>query len=234
MRKSRRTPFPEQAICLRSFSLRSLRELALAAALAVLTAASCGGPDAAAPPPETAAPPSERGPRVLFEFVTIDGKPLSTDTLAGRISVIGFTTTYDTASQAQVRVFADLLRHHKPRINVAVLVLEPPENEPMINAFAQALSLPYPVANADAATIAGRGPFAGLHHVPSVVILDRQGREAFRHLGLIAEEPLSLAIREIETADASTRASARASLTMGPRAAPNPSALARANGASPP
>jgi hypothetical protein len=141
---------------------------------------------------------TSRGPRVEFELVTVDGKPLSTQTLAGRISVIGFITTYDIASQAEVRFLGDLLRRHKPRLNVAVLVLEPPENKPMVEAFASALGLPYPVALAGAATIAGRGPFAGLHHVPSVVILDREGREVFRHLGLIGEEALDQAVREVE------------------------------------
>jgi hypothetical protein len=54
------------------------------------------------------------------------------------------------------------------------------------------------VALADAATIAGEGPFSGLHHVPSVVILDAEGREAFRHVGLITQEALEEVLRGIE------------------------------------
>ena len=118
--------------------------------------------------------------------------------MSGRISVIGFVATYDAASQAQARFLTALLKRHVPRINVAILVLEPPENRPMVEAFVGALRLPYPAALADAATIAGHGPFAGLHHVPSVVILDREGRERWRHLGLIQENDMDAAVREVE------------------------------------
>lgn len=111
---------------------------------------------------------------------------------------MGFITTYDVASQAEVRFLVGLGRTHAPRLNVAFVVLEGRENRPLIEAFAAALSIPYPVAIADAETLEGQGPFAGLHHVPSVVILDRQGREVWRHLGLIKEAELEQAVRAVE------------------------------------
>lgn len=166
-------------------------------AVAVLATLACGGPaEPAKPPPQEVT--TDLGPRLHFEFVTINNQPLSSATLAGRISVLGFVATYDVASQAQARFLTGLFRSHKPRLNVALLILEPPENQPMVEAFAAALGVPYPVAMADAATIAGRGPFAGLHHVPSVVILDREGREAWRRMGLVGAEELENAVREIE------------------------------------
>jgi hypothetical protein len=115
--------------------------------------------------------------------------------------VIGFVTTYDVASQAEARFLAGLLRDHKPRLNVALLVLEPPENRPLVEAFAATLKLPYPVALAGAATIAGEGPFAGLHHVPSVVILDREGREALRQLGFTTQNALEELVRAVERSE---------------------------------
>lgn len=173
--------------------------------LAALLAFGCGA-GAAPPPPQPAAsslPP--RGPRRAFAYETLDGKELSSATLAGRISVIGFVTTYDLASQAQVRFLASLSRQHTPRINVALLVLEAPENRPLVEAFAASLKLPYPVALADAPTIAGDGPFAGLHHVPSVVILDRQGREALRQLGLTTQEALEELVQRVERSEQGPR-----------------------------
>lgn len=167
--------------------------------LACVTAvAGCSSPPAPpeTPPPVAVAPPS--GPPVRFAFETIDGKPLTTESIAGRISVIGFVASYDIASQAQARFLTGLLKRHVPRINVAILVLEPPQNLPMVEAFVGALRLPYPAALADAATIAGQGPFAGLHHVPSVVILDREGHERWRHVGLIEENEMEVAVRYVE------------------------------------
>jgi hypothetical protein len=178
--------------------VRCCRRVRVTTALACV--AALGGCSAPAPPeppePALVLPPS--GPPVEFAFETIDGKPLTTKTMSGRISVIGFVASYDTASQAQVRFLTGLLRHHVPRINVAILVLEPPQNLPMVDAFVSGFRLPYPAALADAATIAGRGPFAGLHHVPSVVILDREGRELWRHIGLIQQDELDVAVREVE------------------------------------
>jgi hypothetical protein len=165
-----------------------------------LAGSACGSSEAAATTksPPAAPAPTERGAPVVFELATIDNKPLSTATLAGRISVIGFLATYDMASQAQARFLADLVRSHKPRINAAVIILELPENKPMVEAFVAALDPPYPVAIADRATLAGEGPFRGLHHVPSIVILDRQGREAYRRLGLIEGSALEEVLREVE------------------------------------
>jgi hypothetical protein len=174
------------------------RRAPILAALALTALAACGS-EAGAPQAESpAVVRAPSGPRLAFSYETLDGKELSPASLAGRISVIGFVTTYDLPSQAQARFLAGLLRTHTPRINVALLVLEAPENRPMIEAFVASMRLPYPVAIADAETIAGRGPFAGLHHVPSVVILDREGREALRRLGLTTQAELDELLRSVE------------------------------------
>jgi len=208
MLKSRRSLYPDRRGGIASPSgigaggpvsvIAALAALAALIALTGLAGLGCGSSEPAAKPPPEAPVPTARGAPVAFELATIDGKPLSTATLAGRISVIAFVATYDMASQAQARYLADLVRSHKPRINAAVLILEPPENKPMAQGFVAALDLPYPVAMADPATLAGMGPFRGLHHVPSVVILDREGREAYRRLGLTEASILDEVLREIE------------------------------------
>jgi hypothetical protein len=133
-----------------------------------------------------------------FAYTAIDGRAISTEKLRNRISVIGFFTTYDMASQQQAHFLGLLERHHTPRLNVAALMLEAPENLPLVEAFVASLGLRYPVAIADSATIAGEGPFTGLHHVPSVVILDRAGKEVWRHVGFLNEAGLEAAARAVE------------------------------------
>lgn len=110
------------------------------------------------------------------------------------MTLIAFVASYDTASQAQARYLKQLYRRHVPRINVAVLVLEPAHHQPLVQAFSEALQLPFPVAMADAATIRGQGPFAGLQHVPAAVLLDRDSREVWRGLGLKDSATLSALI----------------------------------------
>jgi hypothetical protein len=163
-----------------------------------LFAAGCSR--SAAPVEAPVGAPFASGPPIAFSYEALDGKPLSSDTVAGRITVIGFITTYDMASQAEVRFLLGLGRHHTPRLNVAFIVLESRDNRPLVDAFVAALGIPYPVALADPETISGHGSFAGLHHVPSVIILDQQGREAWRHIGLADEAKIEQAVRAVEQA----------------------------------
>jgi hypothetical protein len=175
--------------------LLSVSALLLAACVAGCTTT----PEPAAP--DTSVAPAATGKRVLFEFVALDGRTVSTSSMSGRFSVIAFGTSYDIASQAQAKFLLAVAHRHAPRVNAALLVLEREDNRPMIEAFAGALKLDYPVAIADAATIAGNGPFAGLHHVPSVVILDREGREIWRHVGLADEDTIRAALVDVQRAE---------------------------------
>jgi len=145
------------------------------------------------------------GSQLRFAYQAIDGRPISSESMANRVTLIGFLTTYDVHSQAEARLLAAIERHHAPRINVAALMLEAPENLPLVEAFTASLGLAYPVAIADGATIAGEGPFAGLHQVPSVVVLDRAGREAWRHVGFTTEAALEAAVRAVEAASPPAR-----------------------------
>jgi hypothetical protein len=181
---------------------RRTRARGLAAGAAVTAAAlTC---TAANPEPKPDAKPTASSvamplaPPVVYSWTDIRGRPISSEAMAGRITVIGFITTYDVVSQAQVRYLNSLLREHVPRVNVAVLVLEKPENLPMIEAYVNALELPFPVAIADPLTIQGDGPFKGLHHVPAITILDREGRERHRHLGLLDRGALEKAVIDVE------------------------------------
>lgn len=133
-----------------------------------------------------------------FSFSSIDGSVVSDASVRGRMTVVALVATYDAPSQAQARFVDEVRRRHQPRVNAVLLVLEPPQNLPMVQAFAASLELAFPVAMADPATVAGKGPFPGLHHVPSVVILDRQAREVWRKLGLVRVEEIVLALRRLD------------------------------------
>ncbi len=159
-----------------------------AAFLALLTA--CARPrDPADPAAESAAPRAASAPLSL-DLTLLDGKRLTSADLAGRLTLVAFLASYDTASQAEAHIVAAVVTRHKPRVNGLGIALEPATNRPLVEAFAQALELPYPVAMADDKTLAGEGPFAGLHHVPALVLLDREGREVWRYFGVATAETL--------------------------------------------
>jgi len=160
---------------------------ALAACAAFATVACVEATPLPAADPE---PPPPDSPPIDFVYETADGGRLTAAELRGRFTVLAFVATYDLASQAQVKILGLVQRDHTPRVNVAVIAMEPVENRPLVIAFQQSLDLHFPVAIADARTVEGRGPFSGLNQVPSTVILDREGREVFRHAGTLDEKKI--------------------------------------------
>lgn len=164
---------------------------------AAATIACSSDPEPVAPKPPSspfAIVPVGAAPERRFAFNTVDGKLVNQGNFRGRMTVVALAATYDTASLAQVRFLETLVRTHTPRINALLLLLDPPENRPLVDAFAASLDVSFPVAVADEATRAGKGAFPGLHHVPSVVILDRQSREVWRKLGLSDGRELASAL----------------------------------------
>lgn len=175
--------------------------LALAVSLAACTPAKDAS-DTAAPDQASAPPPDAERRVVSYAWTDLKGKPLDTASMLGRTTVIAFIATYDVASQAEARFLTAISRRHVPRLNVAIVVLEQQTNRPMVEAFVETLGITYPVAFADAETLAGHGPFEGLHHVPSIVVLDKQGHERARHLGFLDEQQLDGLVKEAEAAAA--------------------------------
>jgi hypothetical protein len=148
------------------------------------------------PPAQPVFAEMPRSARLHFAYPLADGSGvLDSDSLRGRTTLIAFLTTYDLASQAEARFVSHILRTHTPRINVAAIVLERPENRPLVVAFRDGLGLQYPVAMGDAALISGEGPFGDVHAVPSTVVLDVEGRVVWKHIGLAKEDELEQALR---------------------------------------
>lgn len=166
--------------------------LSLALAGASLSPAGCS--TAAQGPSSVSASRSERP--TAFELSTLDGGRLASDTTRGRRTVLVFLTTYDLPSQVLVRELSRLHRTVEPRINVGIVVLEPPRNAPLAEAFATSLEIPFPVALADAETLGGRGPFGELRAVPTIVVLTPQGVVAYRHEGAVSAERLRRALQD--------------------------------------
>jgi peroxiredoxin len=137
------------------------------------------------------------GPPVVFAYPAADGSAsLRSDALVGRPLVLVFITTYDLASQAQARFLSMLANRHDADLSVAAIVLEPPENLPLVLTFRDALALRYPVALGDADLIAGKGPFGDVSAVPTTILIDRQGHVVDRRVGLARDTEIEQALRD--------------------------------------
>jgi len=157
-----------------------------------LASVGCSGAAPAAP----AASASARSAPIQFEFASVgEDAVVSSETMRGRATALVFITTFDLASQLVARRLGDELVAFKPRANAAAVVVEAPAYAELLPAYRAALSLPYPVVMADFATQQGAGPFGSVTHVPTLVVLDRDGSEVFRKQGAIEPDEIRDALR---------------------------------------
>ena len=156
-----------------------------------MLAASLACTGAGGAPASHGAPPA--GVPIEFRFPASDDQVVSSETTRGRATALLFITTYDLASQLVVKRLSDVVVGFTPRANAAAVVIEAPTYAELLPAYRESLALPYPVVMADFATQQGGGPFGSIQNVPTLVVLDRNGREVYRHQG-------ALESREIEAA----------------------------------
>ncbi|HEX3771424.1 MAG TPA: hypothetical protein VHV30_11185, partial [Polyangiaceae bacterium] len=62
-----------------------------------------------------------------------------------------------------------------------------PDSREIVALYQRALSIPFPLAVADAQTLAGGGAFGDVSAVPVTVLLDRDGRVAWRIDGRVVK-----------------------------------------------
>lgn len=136
------------------------------------------------------------GATIRFDFPLPGGGHVGSADVAGRATAVIFITTFDLPSQALAKRLDDVLRSHKPRANGVAVVLEAPKYADLAQAFGESLTLSYPVAMADQATLQGEGPFGDIDGVPVLVVLDHRGREVARFAGVASVDQIDDALSE--------------------------------------
>jgi hypothetical protein len=138
--------------------------------------------------------------RPHYEYVALDGKSLSSESNRGKVTVIAVIATYDLGSQVVVRQLAEIKARQRRALSMFGLVLEPPKNAPLAEAFAATLELPFPLAMADQATLEAGGPFGAIDTVPTTIVLSKDGTEIWRHQGAVLASEIEEAIERARQA----------------------------------
>jgi hypothetical protein len=131
---------------------------------------------------------------IHFSYLDHAGREVSPKTTRGRVTIVALVTTYDLASQMNLRRVNQALGSYSPRINAFALVLEPPSYRVLVDSFAKSLDLHLPLVMADQASLDGGGPFGPIDYVPTLVFLDRQGRMVERLRGPLSAEQIREAL----------------------------------------
>jgi hypothetical protein len=128
--------------------------------------------------------PAVRAP-IDFSFDAVDDVAVTAESTRGSPTVISFLTTSSLSSQAQADFLVAMAKHDGDRVHYVVVVLETDENRELVALYKKALSIPFPVALADAQTLAGASAFGDVSAVPVTVLLDRAGRVVLRIEGRV-------------------------------------------------
>ena len=101
--------------------------------------------------------------------------------------MIAFVTTASLPAQAQVDFLVAMARNDGEQVQYALVVLDPGAGREIVQLYARALGVSFPVAMADSLTVAGGGPFGDVRAIPVTLLLDRAGRVAWRVEGRVAK-----------------------------------------------
>jgi len=161
-------------------------------AIALSGVGGCAGASTSGP----GASPAGRGQPIVYDFPAAgDDVVVNSDSMRGRPTVLIFITTFDLASQLLARRLGEIVVAFTPRVNAAAVTMEPPRYAELLPAYREAMALPYPVVMADYATQQGAGPFGSITFVPTIVVLDREGREVLRREGGVERSQIEAALR---------------------------------------
>jgi len=171
---------------------------ALLAASIALGAMGCG-PKTVEAPVGTSDKPGAAFPDrpVTYAFDTLDERPVSSAAHRGKPTVLAFVTTGDIVGQAQVDYLVAMAKNDGARVNYALIALHPRKEIMLVEAYMSALKVEFPVALGDASAMAPQGPFGEIAAVPTIVVLDRDGKIAWKHTGLARSDELRSHLRRV-------------------------------------
>ena len=163
---------------------------ALAACL-LLAGGGCGAKPVAAPVGMSDKPGATFPDRpVTYVFDSLDERPVSSAAHRGKPTVLAFVTTGDIVGQAQVDYLVAMAKNDGAKVNYALVAIHPRKEIVLVEAYVSALKVEFPVALADASALTAAVAFGEISAVPTLVVLDREGKIVWKHTGLAKSDEL--------------------------------------------
>jgi hypothetical protein len=148
--------------------------------------------------PSEAAPARDRVP-LVFDLPSLDDRSVSAPAFRGKPVVLAFVTTDSLAGQAEADILATLARDSRDVAHYVVVAVEPEEKRELVQGFLRFFSEKTKGAllgaMADKDVRIGQGPFGDVRD-QTVVVLDAQGRIAFRKTGIVQAGEITRALGE--------------------------------------
>ncbi len=143
-------------------------------------------------------PVKDRVP-LVFDLPSLDDRSVSAPAFRGKPVVLAFVTTDSLAGQAEADVLATLARDSRDVARYVVVAVEPEDRRELVQGFLRFFSEKTRGAllgaMADKDMRIGQGPFGDVRD-QTVVVLDAQGRVAFRKTGIVQAGEITRALGE--------------------------------------
>lgn len=142
----------------------------------------------------TADPPP--GEQAAYRFDPLDDdRPVSSEAMAGKPTIIAFVTTGDIVGQAQVSYLVQMSKRDGDEVNYVMVAVHPRREIVLVEAYRKTLDVDFPVALAPPEATRAGGPFGEIPAVPTTVVLDRSSRVVWKHTGLAKSDEIRAQMR---------------------------------------
>src|SRR5277367_1724166 len=115
-----------------------------------------------------------------FHLETLDGKPLSLASASGKVVLLNFWATWCGPCRMEIPDLIELQKQYKDQLQIISLLVDVDDVDDA-KKFVQAQGINYPVG---VASMEVRIAYGGISALPTLFVLDTQGRIVQKHLGL--------------------------------------------------
>jgi peroxiredoxin len=129
-----------------------------------------------------------------FQLTTLDGAPVSRDSLRGKVVLLNFWATWCPPCRVEMPGFQDVYDRNRSRGFTVLGVSTDAAGNDHVARYLQDHRITYPVAMASNGIVQG---FGGVHALPTSFLLDRQGRIRHEVSGIFAEFTLEQAVERL-------------------------------------
>jgi thiol-disulfide isomerase/thioredoxin len=115
-----------------------------------------------------------------FKFKDFSGKELNLEASRGKVILLNFWATWCGPCRAEIPELIALQNRYKDRLQIIGLVVDD-DDEKGIRSVIESEGINYPVAQADSDT---RFAYGGIAALPTVFVINSEGRVVQKHIGL--------------------------------------------------
>ncbi len=119
-------------------------------------------------------------PAPEFKLKTLDGKELNLESSRGKVILLNFWATWCGPCREELPGLISLQSRYKDRLQIIGLVVDD-DDEKEIRSVVESEGINYPVALADSST---RFAYGGIAALPTVFLINTEGRVVQKHVGL--------------------------------------------------